>query len=151
MSIVRFALFAAFGALLLTRPVAVSAQASPPSPALRCAFAKQVTAVKRAAALLRCDRKALAAQTAVDPTCTAAAIARFETKFQKIEAKGGCMPAGDASLVGHVVDQSVKQLEQELQGACTPTGGPCVVGAPPCCSGRCAAFTDGGDPICSAF
>jgi hypothetical protein len=137
MSIARIASFSAVAAMLLVATAAGPARAGV-SDALKCAFAKQKLAVKETGALLACDRKALAAQTAVDPACTAAAVARFEAAFQKIEMKGGCAPAGDVDAVEFLVDRCTQPLEQELQGACQASGATCGLTDPPCCTGlRC--------------
>ena len=136
MSISRFAFVVSMAALLLAAPGAEPAHAT--SKALNCAFVKQRAAVKKESSLLACQRKALVSQTPIDPACVAAATAKLEDTFRKIEARGGCQPEGDIGIVTRVVDRCSQQLEQFLQGACTPTGGLCVEGAPPCCSGLCS-------------
>jgi hypothetical protein len=115
------------------------------SGALKCAFAKQKVVVKETAALLVCGRKALAAQTAVDPACTAAAVAKLEKSFRKIEAKGGCEPAGDAPVAEGIADQCTAVTERFFQGTCLAAGATCDnLNLPPCCTGlRCVPRVGG--------
>lgn len=135
MSARRFASIVALAAaLLVTAPHTRPAYAGR-SKALKCAFAKQQAALAEADALLACKRKALRANTAVDPDCTAAAVAGFEDAFQQIETRGGCAPTGDADVVGRIIDRCAQQLGFELQGACSASGQPCGATDPPCCAG----------------
>ena len=124
MSPARFVSVVAVAAALLVAPAARPAHAGL-SKGLKCAFAKQRVAVKKIDALLACERKARTAQTPVDPACTAAATARFETAFQRIEMRGGCEPSGDTVPVEQVADRCAEQLGLQLQGVCTMAGAPC--------------------------
>lgn len=146
MSIFRFVSASSLAAMLLVTSIPGSVHAA--SPALNCAFAKQKAAVKKTAALLSCDRKALAAQTPIDPACVAAADARFASSFQKIEARGGCAPAGDVAVIEFFVDRCAEELEFELQGVCTEVGAPCGQEAPPCCTGVVCSGRIGQTPTC---
>jgi hypothetical protein len=147
MSIARFASVVAVAVTLLVAPAPQPAHAGL-TKGLKCAFAKQRVALKTTGALLTCERKALTAQTPVDPTCIAVAIGRFEEAFRKIEMKGGCEPAGDADAIELIVDRCAQQLGQQLQGTCSASGEACGGGAPPCCTGLVCSGVIGQPPTC---
>src|SRR5438445_8932651 len=95
MLLARFTAVVAVATMLLVASAPSRAHAGL-SPGLRCAFDKQKISVKVTGMLLACQREALLNLTGVDPACTAAAIAKLEAAFQKVEAKGGCVAIDDA-------------------------------------------------------
>jgi hypothetical protein len=146
-SLARFAFIVAVAAALLTASNAIPAHAAL-SPELTCAFAKQRAALREVNALLSCDRKALATQTAVDPKCTDAAVAGLQQAFQIIEAKGGCVPSGDVDLVGRNADRCAQDIDQQLGGTCQASGATCGGSNPPCCTGLVCIGVGGDTPTC---
>jgi hypothetical protein len=147
-SIARFAPIVAVAAALLTVSDPIPALAGL-SQELQCAFAKQHAALREANALLSCDRKALETQKSVDPNCTDAAVAGLQHAFQLIEAKGGCVPSGDADVVERDVDRCTQAIEQELQGTCLASGAICGGSNPPCCTGLVCIGFGGQQPTCN--
>lgn len=146
MSVARIVVSVAAGLLLLASSVP-SAHADG-SPALRCAFAKQRALVRKIAALLECEREALRDGAAVDPQCTSAAAAKLANDFAKAEARGGCVPEGDAAALEPVADQCSQRIFVPLQGTCTEAGEVCGGGAAPCCTGLVCRGRLGELPTC---
>src|SRR4051794_34832770 len=134
MSTARFASVVTIVAALLFVAGASPAHAGR-SKALKCAFAKQLAALDEADALLACARQAARANAAIDPACTAAAIAARDDAFDDAEENGGCKPEGDADVIEQIVARFAKQLGQELQGTCGAAGSSCGMDDPPCCTG----------------
>jgi hypothetical protein len=146
MSIARIVVSVAAGLLLL-------ASSAPPAradgtPALRCAFAKQRALVRKIASLLDCQREALRAGTAVDPQCIDAAARKLASDFAKAEARGGCVPEGDAASLEPLADQCSQRIFVPLQGTCTEAGEECGGGAAPCCTGLVCRGRLGELPTC---
>jgi hypothetical protein len=146
-SLARFASIVAVAAALLTASSTIPAHAAATAE-LTCAFAKQRAALREAKALLSCDRKALATQTAVDPNCTDAAVAGLQQAFQIIEAKGGCVPSGDVDVVARDVDRCAQDIDQQLGGTCQASGATCGGSNPPCCTGLVCIGFGGQTPTC---
>ena len=117
--------------------------------ALKCSFHKQRTALRRAEAVLECQREALRMKVPVDPACVAAAEDRFHEVFQKIEAQGGCAIEGDAPIVEEIVGRFTDLLQTQLQGSCTDQGESCGGGAAPCCAGLVCRAIIGQPAFCS--
>jgi hypothetical protein len=146
MSLARFAFAVAVALTLLVAHAPQPAHAT--SKALKCAFDKQRVAVKRASAILACQRTALLRQTTVDQSCIAAAVERYKDAFGKIEMRGGCQPAGDGAIIGEIADRCAAQVLLPLQGSCTDMGMQCGGGAPPCCTGLVCRGVIGQTPTC---
>lgn len=146
MSLARFASAIAIALTLLVAQAPEPAHATPK--ALKCAFAKQRIAVKRASAILACHREALRQGSTVDQACITAAIDRFKDLFDKIELRGGCQPAGDGLIIGEIADRCATQILLPLQGSCSDVGAACAGGAPPCCSGLVCRGRVGGSATC---
>ena len=146
MSLARFASAVAVALTLLAIHAPPPADASPK--ALKCAFAKQRIAVKRASAILACHREALRQESTVDQACITAAIDRFKDLFDKIEMRGGCQPTGDGLIIGEIADRCATQILLPLQGSCSEAGTACAGGAPPCCSGLVCRGRVGGSATC---
>src|SRR3989442_14722819 len=68
-------------------------------PAGTCAASKRKAAGKKAAAKLNCYATAAKKGVAVDPDCITKAEVKFQTAFDKADAKGGCAGTGDAARV----------------------------------------------------
>ena len=146
MSVARIVVSVAAG-LLLFAPPAPPAHAES-TRALRCAFAKQRAMVRKISALLECEREALRTGTTVDPACTADAADKFASDFARAEARGGCVPAGDAAALEPVADECGADIFLQLQGSCTEAGQECGGGAPPCCTGLVCRGRIGSTPTC---
>jgi hypothetical protein len=151
MSLARIASLAAATAVALTLFVAPGAQPAHAglNKALKCSFHKQRTAMRRAEAVLECQREALRMRAPIDPACVDAAKARFHEVFQMIEQKGGCAIEGDSPIVEEIVDRFTDLLETQLQGACTDQGELCGGGAAPCCTGLVCKGRIGQPAACS--
>jgi hypothetical protein len=90
--------------------------------ARRCAAAKDAATAKSASARLACLRSALLQGGAVSEGCEAKAIAKFISKMERIEQKGGCGASGSSEALGGLVDLFVSGVEEELtQGLATTT------------------------------
>lgn len=133
MSLVRTVVLLAAGVLLLVSSVPEAHAQS--ASALRCAFAKQRAVVRKINSLLECEREALRTGTTIDPACRADAAAKFASDFAKAEARGGCVPEGDATALEPLADQCSERIGVPLQGTCTEAGEDCGGGAAPCCTG----------------
>jgi hypothetical protein len=90
-----------------------------PSPAQKCASAKQQAVGKSTGCQLKCTAKAaLKGLPANDPAllaCLSSCRAKFVATFAKLEAKGGCDPAGNAVPVQAKVDACAIDLADDLQ------------------------------------
>lgn len=146
MSLARTMVSVAAGLLLLAS-FAPSSHADG-THALRCAFAKQRALVRKIAALLECERDALRTGTTIDPACTADAAAKLASDFAKAEARGGCVPEGDAAALEPIADQCSTRIGVPLQGTCTEAGEECGGGNAPCCTGLVCRGRLGELPTC---
>lgn len=91
-------------------PVAQAAS----TPAQKCAVAKLKAATRKADVELKCQKKALAAGSAVDAACLEKAQAKFAQAFADAEAKGGCKSEGDAPEVQESVEAFVDDVVTTL-------------------------------------
>lgn len=90
-------------------------------PAQRCAADKLRAAAKKAQGLLSCHASAVSKGQTADPACLQRAIAKFEAKFVKIEARGGCVTSGDVGTIEGHVDAFVATLVDALPATTTST------------------------------
>ena len=104
--------------------------------------------MRKVAALLDCERDALRDGATVDPACTSAASAKLASDFAKAEARGGCIPEGDATWLEPIADQCSERIFVFLQGSCTEAGQECGGGSPPCCTGLVCRGRIGSIPTC---
>jgi hypothetical protein len=150
MSLARIALLFAATAVALTLFVGPGAQPAHAglNRALKCSFHKQRTALRRAEAVLECQREALRMNAPIDPACVDAAENRFHAVFEKIEKQGGCAIEGDSPIVEEIVDRFTRLLQIQLQGSCTDLGEACNAGAAPCCTGLVCRGQIGQTPAC---
>lgn len=134
---------AALGALLVAGPAAA---AQPP--ARRCGFAKMRAALVESSALNACFRRAILAGTDPAPACVAAAQAKLQATFDRLDAGGGCSATGDAPSIDRLVDRFSIELAQALNGGqCVASGDPCA-DLTPCCSGVCMVVDINQVPTC---
>ena len=97
------------------------AAAAKPSPAQKCAAAKQQIAAKSSVCQLKCTAKAalkgLPASDADLAGCLDKCRTKFADAFAKAEAKakGGCDPTGNSSAVAAKVDACAGDLADDLQ------------------------------------
>src|SRR5262245_59513487 len=96
------------------------------TPAQKCAQSKLKATGKKAAAQLKCYKKAVADGVGVDSECLDKAGAKFLIAFQKAEAKGGCATVGDAGAVEGEVDTFVAGAATALPGGATEEGRKCA-------------------------
>jgi len=96
------------------------------TPAQKCAQSKLKATGKKAAAKLKCYKKAVAAGVAVDSECLTKAGDKFMIAFQKAEAKGGCTTVNDAGAVEGDVDIFVGDIVAALPGGATEAGQKCA-------------------------
>ncbi|MEE8311270.1 MAG: PQQ-dependent sugar dehydrogenase [Candidatus Binatia bacterium] len=101
-------LFAIFLILCGFAPEAVAA--SPES----CSSAKLKGVGKRSKLALKCHVRAAKRDQAVDVACLDKAAAKFDARFVKTEAKGGCLTEGDANAVGSDIDRFVSDVANAL-------------------------------------
>jgi hypothetical protein len=106
------------GSVVLLFAVAASAA---PNPAQKCAADKLRAAAKKAQGLLTCHASAVSKGQDVDPTCLQRAMTKFEGRFAKIEARGGCATVGDADAIESHVDSFVDVLVTALPPTTTTT------------------------------
>ena len=81
----------------------------------KCTAAKHQAAGDYARAREACRAKALKKGTAVDPECEAKALAAFEKRFEKAEAKADCAATSEGGLATAVTDGFVADLAATLQ------------------------------------
>lgn len=74
----------------------------------RCAGAKSAATSRLAAARLACLRASLLNGGPVSEGCVAKAAAKFITKLERIEGKGGCRSSGDGTALTGLVDALVE-------------------------------------------
>jgi uncharacterized membrane protein len=80
---------------LICAPIAQAAS----NPAQKCAAAKLKAATLKVNGELKCQKKALATGSAVDPVCLEKIQTKFAKAFAKAQAKGGCKNEDDAAAV----------------------------------------------------
>jgi hypothetical protein len=89
-----------------------------PSPAQKCAAAKQQAVGKASGCQLKCSAKAvLKGLPANDPVlgdCSSKCRAKLAGTFAKLEAKGGCDPAGDGGAVQAKATACASELADDL-------------------------------------
>ena len=127
------------------------APAEAADPALRCALDKRKAALKKMSAINACFRERPQLGNPIpNPTCLDDASETFRKAFQRIEARGGCLPeTGDADVVEDFIDESGLRLVLLLQGACQPAGAVCGGGNPLCCTGLVCTGVIGHPPSCN--
>ena len=81
-------------------------------PAVRCTSSKLRAAGEKARARLNCHARG---KGTVDPECLARASRRFEERWRKLEAKGGCAATGDVAAAEARVDAFVDDFVASLQ------------------------------------
>jgi hypothetical protein len=96
------------------------------TPAQKCAQSKLKATGKKAAAKLKCYKKAVGSGVGVDSECLTKAEDKFMIAFQKAEAKGGCATVGDAGTVEGDVDTFVANTVAALPGGATEAGQKCA-------------------------
>ena len=94
----------------------VPAPARAATPAQKCAATKQKETGKKADRKLKCWSKGAKSGTAADPGCIAKAESTFSIKWDKAEAKGGCVTTNDKTGVEAKVDAFVDDVLTELTG-----------------------------------
>jgi hypothetical protein len=104
---------------------------SAPDPAQRCAADKLRAAAKKAQGLLTCHASAVSKGQVADPACLQRAMAKFEAKFAKIEARGGCVTVGDVGTIEGHVDAFVDVLVAALPATTTSTTSTTTTSCPP--------------------
>ena len=72
------------------------------TPAQKCAITKQKAALKKLAAKLTCNQKAIKAGGSVDASCIMAAESKFNAAVMKAETKGGCVGGNDGAIENEV-------------------------------------------------
>jgi hypothetical protein len=123
-----------------------------PTPAQRCAAAKNKAAAAKIDRKLKCHSKAILAGSAVDASCLSAAEVKFATAIRKAETKGGCTVTGDLetleaacdTCVGDVVARTPVTTSTSTTTSTTPSTG-CTGPSGPCgsCgSGVCTSTCD---------
>lgn len=137
---------AALGALLLVLPAAAAA---PDRAAVNCISDKMRAVLKQSADVTTCLRRALAAGTEPDFTCINTAARQLRATFAKLEDRGGCGVAGEATSVERHVDECTIELFQTVSSnVCQPAGGSCESVFVPCCSGLACIAPIGGEATC---
>jgi hypothetical protein len=113
--------------------VLVLAQSAPAAsnPAQRCAADKLRAAAKKAESLLTCHATAVSRGQSADAACLQRAVAKFEAKFAKIEARGGCVTVGDVATIEGHVDDFVDLLVAALPATTTSTTTTTSTSCPP--------------------
>jgi len=96
------------------------------TPAQKCAQSKLKATGKKAAAKLKCYKKAVAAGVGVDSECLTKAEDKLLIAFQKAESKGPCATVGDAATVEGDVDTFVADTVAALPGGATEAGQKCA-------------------------
>ena len=87
-------------------------------PAVRCTSGKLRAAGQKARARLGCHARS---EGTVDPECLARASRRFEERWRKLEAKGGCAATGDVAAAEARVDAFVDDFVASLQPTTSST------------------------------
>jgi hypothetical protein len=105
------------------------------APSAKCAAAKQVAAIKKVAAKMKCFQKAAAKSVPVDVDCLAAAEEKFDAAVAKATKKGGCVRTGDGPAIEAAADRCLADIGNETP-AVPPT---CGTTAYPECGGSCPA------------
>jgi len=116
----RFILAAGLAAAL-TAGIATPSVAA--DAATNCALEKRAAADKLASGFLKCVATAVGKGSAVDPLCGDKHALKFGLLFDKAEAVGGCLVAGDAGSVQAVVESCVAGVRSEL-GTSSDAAGP---------------------------
>jgi hypothetical protein len=88
--------------------------------AQRCASNKTKETCRKAACKLRCHATAAQRGTATDPFCLARCEGVFNSRFSRIESRGGCATLNDRAAIEAKVDAFVDDVSVELTGS--PTG-----------------------------
>src|SRR5262245_26871247 len=96
------------------------------TPAQKCAQSKLKATGKKAAAQLKCYKKAVADGVGVDSECLDKAGAKFQIALQKAEATGASSTARFGTAVEAVVDPLVAGGAAALAGAGTEEGRKCA-------------------------
>jgi hypothetical protein len=104
------------GVLLVAQPLAAA-----PTAAQKCAADKLRAAAKKAQGLLSCHASAISRGQVVDPACVLRAVGKFEAKFARIEARGGCVTVGDVGTIESHVDDFVAALVAALPATTSTT------------------------------
>lgn len=141
-------------ALSLAAGIAASAtpaHATSTPASVSCGAGKRRAVINRLRAINVCFSKAPKNNVPPpDPACIARADESLQRKFQRLEAKGGCLPAADDSLfASRAADDFESQLLRGLSGVCLDAGAQCGdFNAPPCCTGRCGGGIIGQPATC---
>lgn len=84
------------------------------TPEQKCASAKMKAVGKKYAAKAKCYAKALSQSAAVDAACLQLAESKFQTAFDKAEAKGGCLNENNAAAIEAKIDTCLADVVGDL-------------------------------------
>ncbi len=83
----------------------------------KCAGNKQKLAGKKASSKLKCWAKGVKSGVQANAICLSKATSKFNSKWDKTEAKGGCTTTGDKTTIENKVDAFVDDVVDELAGS----------------------------------